>query len=51
MFSSGAIEHTVAGHQAQKSDSHTEDTVFSFLFCSSTSSSIEHTNLCDRALY
>jgi hypothetical protein len=39
------------GDQAQKSDSRAEDAVFSFLFCSSTSSVIERTNLCDRALY
>ena len=39
------------GDQAQSHNSHAEDAMFSFLFCSFASSAIEGTNLCNRALY
>jgi hypothetical protein len=45
-----AIERTAAGRSSSKSDSRAKDAVFSFLFCSSASSAIERTDLCDRAL-
>jgi hypothetical protein len=51
MFCRGAIERIVVGRSSAKSNSCTKDAVFSFLLCSSASSAIDHTNLCDRALY
>jgi hypothetical protein len=39
------------GDQAQSQNSRAEDAVFTFLFCSFALLAIEHTNLCDRALY
>jgi hypothetical protein len=51
MFCSGVIKHTAAEQSRAKSNSQAEDAVFSFLLCSSASSAIEHTNMCDQVLY
>ena len=41
LFCSGMIERTATGWSSKKSNSRTEDVVFSFLLCSSTLSAIE----------